>query len=272
MASPCFVAGASLLPRPAAPSAAPLCRVGPAARLSGAVRRPRQRSPRRAPTTVPAPSVPPTAPKTPPPPPPPSAPAEQYGVRDAAKGELYTVSDVRCGAFYQHPTDPYFYPMRRREIYTALCERVAGGTRCLVALDRTPPPDWAPFCGREGGLVVASLDLTLHHAASGRRVRFDAPRDGPERRLYVSSMAVRAEWRRRGLARKLLEQVEREAGRLGVAEIFLHVDMENAAAVALYAREGFKPAEGQCRIVPSWLAFLAKREHTLLRKRVAGLE
>ncbi len=191
-----------------------------------------------------------------------TSPPTRYITQDAATGELYSVADVRCSAFYAHATDQYFFPLRRREMYTALVERVAAGTRCLVVRDITPPPEWAPFTSKDGALVVASLDLTLHRNC-GTRISFDDA--DASCRLYVSSMAVREEWRRRGLASRLLFYVEQIAMEIGVSEINLHVDGCNDAAVQLYRTHSFSNANEARN---NWLNFLAKREHTLLRKYV----
>lgn len=45
--------------------------------------------------------------------------------------------------------------------------------------------------------------------------------------------------RRRGIARLLLARLLDEAGRRGAREVFLEVRVDNAAALALYDREGF---------------------------------
>lgn len=199
----------------------------------------------------------------------------RYAVRVAQASELYTVADIRCEAFYGSPKDPYYYPVRRREIYMAMRDRVDAGNRCLVVVDKTPDEKWLPFCAADGSLVVGSLDASLHAGGSGRRCRFPPPPRREERvegddlrRIYISSMAVREEWQNRGLAQRLLTMVDEIASQQGISEVFLHVDWENAPAVHLYQKCGFEcpqPNESALR-VPNWLSFLAKREHTLMRK------
>ncbi|MGD0798806.1 MAG: N-acetyltransferase [Acidobacteriaceae bacterium] len=56
---------------------------------------------------------------------------------------------------------------------------------------------------------------------------------------YVVTLDVAEAWRRRGLARRLMEEVEarmRAAGAVGMA---LHVSVENAAAIGFYAGMGY---------------------------------
>ena len=61
----------------------------------------------------------------------------------------------------------------------------------------------------------------------------------PGRRLYVSRLVVKPEYRRRGIGRSLVRFVLAKAAELGYAELSIGVDLENYAALRLYAREGF---------------------------------
>jgi len=58
--------------------------------------------------------------------------------------------------------------------------------------------------------------------------------------LHINNVAVRAQYRRRGIGIALLGQVIDEARRLGVKTAFLEVRSGNFAAQALYDRCGFK--------------------------------
>lgn len=202
-------------------------------------------------------------------------PNPRYIVRMANASELYTVADIRCEAFYGHPKDPHYYPVRRREIYMAMRDRIETGNRCLVAVDTQPPSDWEPFASNEG-LVVGSLDASLHRS-NGKRCRFSKTERIPwnlndnsdDIRMYVSSMAVRKHWQGRGLAQQLLKYVDEMAVVMGVNDIFLHVEWNNKPAVHVYTKNGFEVVgeEGR-KVIPKWMHFLAKKEHTLMHKRV----
>lgn len=150
----------------------------------------------------------------------------------------------------------------------AMRDRLASGNRCLVVLDVDPPEDWGPFTNEEGHLVVGSLDVSLHGEGSGKRVAFGASIKGEGFRIYVSSMAVRLEWQRRGLAQLLLNHVDELAQEFRVKDMFLHVEWDNVPAVRLYSKCGFVSTKNDDPLlIPKWLHFLAKREHTLMRKR-----
>ncbi|MCI0433106.1 MAG: ribosomal protein S18-alanine N-acetyltransferase [Gemmatimonadetes bacterium] len=55
----------------------------------------------------------------------------------------------------------------------------------------------------------------------------------------LGNVAVTAEWRRQGLATRLVTEYLRRQQRLGVRDVFLEVRRSNDAARALYARMGF---------------------------------
>ena len=60
--------------------------------------------------------------------------------------------------------------------------------------------------------------------------------------IHLLNLAVRDEYRRRGLARRLLKAMVSLGRRIGVGRIFLEVRPTNMAALALYRSFGFQPA------------------------------
>jgi [ribosomal protein S18]-alanine N-acetyltransferase len=60
--------------------------------------------------------------------------------------------------------------------------------------------------------------------------------------LHINNVAVRQDYRRLGIAKKLLDSVLDEAARMGARTAFLEVRAGNAPAQALYARCGFRIA------------------------------
>jgi ribosomal-protein-alanine N-acetyltransferase len=58
--------------------------------------------------------------------------------------------------------------------------------------------------------------------------------------LHINNVAVREQYRRRGIGRALLGRIVKEAERLGVKAAFLEVRHGNLAAQALYEQCGFK--------------------------------
>lgn len=187
----------------------------------------------------------------------------RYAIRIAKQAELYTAADIRCEAFYCAPSDVNYRPIRRREIYMAMQSRVGAGTCCVVLIDIDPPPKWRSLASSEG-LVVGTLDVTLHCSQSGKRTAFNSAPFDPYNDCvcaYLSSMAVRQDWQSRGLAQHLLSYTKHLVGQLGVCDVFLHVDWENTPAVHIYSKHGFRKVRHPTM---DWIHDLAKPEHTLM--------
>ena len=58
--------------------------------------------------------------------------------------------------------------------------------------------------------------------------------------LHINNVAVREQYRRRGIGQALLTRIIEEAARLGVTTAFLEVRSGNTSAQALYEKCGFK--------------------------------
>jgi GNAT superfamily N-acetyltransferase len=57
--------------------------------------------------------------------------------------------------------------------------------------------------------------------------------------LNIHDIAVSADYRRRGIARRLLDGIAREASKMGCCRLTLEVREDNPAATALYRSSGF---------------------------------
>ena len=77
-------------------------------------------------------------------------------------------------------------------------------------------------------------------------------------------MAVARSFRRRGAARALLRACERVVRRWGQRELFLHVDVGNAPAQALYEALGY----AQVGEDPWWWGVTGGDRRLLLRKEL----
>ena len=107
------------------------------------------------------------------------------------------------------------------------------------------------FVWTEGGRVVG----TLHVTRSGRHAR----------RWLISNVAVRVDYRGRGIARALMEAALDWAQEQGGESVFLRVRRDNAAAWSLYDSLGFQPL---LDAVDLWLAQVLRVQ----RVQVAGSE
>lgn len=61
----------------------------------------------------------------------------------------------------------------------------------------------------------------------------------PDRRIYVSRMIVKKEYRGRGIGSEILAFLIEKAKSMGYSEMSLGVDKDNVAALSLYRKYGF---------------------------------
>ena len=88
-----------------------------------------------------------------------------------------------------------------------------------------------PPSRQERGMVVGNASLM--------------PSPGNRYRLVICNVVVREEYRRQGIARRLMEEAIAEARRQGAEEAVLQVYQDNLAAMQLYTDLGFQPVAGE---------------------------
>jgi ribosomal protein S18 acetylase RimI-like enzyme len=81
--------------------------------------------------------------------------------------------------------------------------------------------------------------------------------------IYLSNLAVAGDWRRQGVATKLLQACERSARTRGFRRLYLHVMEDNGAARQLYHRAGYQFYQVD---QPWWDQLLQKPRRLLLSK------
>ena len=114
------------------------------------------------------------------------------------------------------------------------------GTLALVA-EISPSPSWGE--GRGGGLPGKPSLVNPHPnpppetgegivcAMAVYRIQYE--------QSDIITLAVRPEWRRKGIARTLLDEILRSVREKGAKSLFLDVEEGNRAAIALYEAAGF---------------------------------
>jgi GNAT superfamily N-acetyltransferase len=113
--------------------------------------------------------------------------------------------------------------------------------RVVGAMAAMPFSEWTPRARRFLRVTLRSIPpwrwpraLWLYRA-SGRT----AP-EPPTNCLYVDSLATAADWRRRGVARALLDDAERNARERGLRAVALDTWIDNRPARALYLSSGYE--------------------------------
>ncbi len=115
------------------------------------------------------------------------------------------------------------------------------GGQVAGAMAAMPYADWTPRAHAFLRVTLRSIPpwrwprAIAVYRASGRV----AP-EPPRSCFYVDSLATAVHFRRRGVARALLEEADRRARELRLAYVALDTWIDNHAARSLYARAGFR--------------------------------
>jgi ribosomal protein S18 acetylase RimI-like enzyme len=142
----------------------------------------------------------------------------------------------------------------------------------LAEVDGRPAAAMAAFPVEEAPeRSRAYIDLTLKTTPFWRwprvmRLYWVGGRASPrprERSFYVDALATDAAFRRRGAARALLDEAEREARERGLPAVSLDTTMTNDAARALYAQAGYDEVayRAPSRGLPGFVALLKPIRH-----------
>ncbi|MGF1521603.1 MAG: GNAT family N-acetyltransferase [Leptolyngbyaceae cyanobacterium] len=149
-------------------------------------------------------------------------------IRSAKIRDLPQLADVLAGSFY--PPLGWrrcFYPLLRFSIYEDLKQRLQAAQkhyRCLAAI--------ASCQTHLDDLVVGTVEMSCRRYSW---YAFNHPQQ-----IYLSNLAVREDYRRRGVARQLLQSAEHKAIDWGFREIYLHVMADNSRACHLYEQMGYR--------------------------------
>ncbi|KAK7380612.1 hypothetical protein VNO78_33127 [Psophocarpus tetragonolobus] len=184
-------------------------------------------------------------------------------VREARLEDYWGVAETHCKCFFPEYSFPLDFVVRiDRLVVAALAAMLAGFFRprdcrriCLVAVVGTSLEE--SFTFENGGLNIGDFDmkfsLNKSYVAGILTVDNNAdflPRKGPRRHrrtgiAYISNVAVRENFRRKGIAKKLIAKAESHARNWGCRAIALHCDFNNPVATVLYKGQGYK-----CIMVP----------------------
>ena len=137
----------------------------------------------------------------------------------------------------------------------------------LAELDGQPVAAMAAFPVAEAAARSrAYMDLTLRGTPFWRwpgvmRLYWMGGRASPtprERSLYIDALATDPAFRRRGAARALLEEAERQARERGLSAVSLDTTLANEPARALYASAGYDEVayRAPSRALPGFVALV----------------
>ncbi|WP_448561919.1 GNAT family N-acetyltransferase [Trichothermofontia sp.] len=185
----------------------------------------------------------------------------RFIARPAQPGDVGMLADILVESF--HPQTGWLrllYPLLRWGMYEDLRSRLYSRNpfyTCLVAVEVRERGEAETTVTTEG-VLVGTIEMTLRTAS------FWQPQGKPY--LYLSNLAIRAPYRRRGAAQQLLKACEQIACDWGFQDLYLHVLDNNHPAKRLYLKLGY-----QVKSAPLPLAYvlnLGRPQQLLLHKRV----
>ncbi|KDP44366.1 hypothetical protein JCGZ_20046 [Jatropha curcas] len=174
-------------------------------------------------------------------------------VREARLEDCWEVAETHCSSFFPNYSFPLDFVLRIDRLVAMLsgfsipsgCKRT-----CLVAVIGSSGDE--TFCFGNEDFKVGGFDgkFSLNRGYVTGILTVDTvadflPRKGPLRQrrtgiAYISNVAVREKYRRKGIAKRLIAKAEAQARSWGCRAIALHCDLNNSGATKLYKDQGFK--------------------------------
>ncbi|KAJ8765929.1 hypothetical protein K2173_020445 [Erythroxylum novogranatense] len=174
-------------------------------------------------------------------------------VREARLEDCWEVVETHCSSFFPEYSFPLDFVLRVDRLVAMLSGfSVPIGCRrtCLVAV--IGGSDYQAFVMGSEDLKIGGFDgkFSLNRGYVAGILTVDTvadflPRKGPLRQrrtgiAYISNVAVRERFRRKGIAKRLIAKAEAKARSWDCHAIALHCDLNNLGAIKLYRGQGFK--------------------------------
>lgn len=180
--------------------------------------------------------------------------------------EMDEVAEIQASAFHSPSPiwDSFFYKIFKAELLSALLYRIRHSPpdryACLVA-----EPDYhtveSGMHGMSENKLVGVVDAT---AFAGKDVLCHL--EGAEECLYVSGIAVSANYRRRKVATVLLKACDFLAFLWGFDYLVLRANVDDVGARTLYARAGYKVVYEDPPSISTWTG---REQFVLMVKRAS---
>ncbi len=182
-------------------------------------------------------------------------------IRAAQTKDLAGLTETLADSFHSRSGLMRFvYPLLWMGIYEDLRNRLRSASPhyvCLVAVSAEVTAEPGVI---EDECIVGTVEMALRPTHPWQRHQ--------PRYLYLSNLAVRSEYRRQGVAHRLLLRCEDIALKWGFDDLYLHVLENNYQARRLYLKAGYQLQQAE----PSWNAwFLRQPRRLFLHKHLSAI-
>ncbi len=185
-----------------------------------------------------------------------------FSIRVAASNDLAQLADILAMSFHSREGFvEWIYPVLRLGIYEDLKNRLRSKAEhyiCLVAELASREEGTQNYRSHRDRCITGTIEMALRSRFPWQIPSSDYP--------YLSNLAVHPEYRRQGVAQKLLANCEETAKEWGFSEIYLHVLENNHAARQLYYQAGYRLQQ----VDWNWTCWVFGQPRRLfLRKQIA---
>ncbi|PZU97667.1 MAG: GNAT family N-acetyltransferase [Pseudanabaena sp.] len=188
-----------------------------------------------------------------------------FTIRHANSKDVSHLSDILTESFYrssnrqvnflQRCFTDWVFPLLRYGIMLDLNSRFDDKTPRYACLVATHPANKSQ--------AIASLEICMRYVPTKTNRDFWLGRDA-QQYPYVFNLAVHPHWRRRGVAKQLLQASEQVVKQWGFSRLYMHVLEDNQPAMRLYDCVGYK-LHSQEGTINNWL--LGRPRRFLLQKK-----
>jgi len=161
----------------------------------------------------------------------------EFSIRDGQYGELIEVVDIIMRSFYNTTSDAWCLQLYRMAELNRLQQGfpyadTRGQHRMFVAVSKADDTN-----RREGKeKIVGFCDIDIRAPNRPTQYAFNP-------RPYLSDLCIDPDWRRRGVARKLIQACEEFCVKMKKNEVYIRVERSNEAGLKLYRGLGYDEIE-----------------------------
>ena len=189
-------------------------------------------------------------------------PSDELELRRAKLGDLQALTDLLTRSFHASNQPFWLQAILRFSIQEDLRQRLQNSPSshaCWVAIHRSTGDD-----SNESGHLVGTIEMGMRSPLTlGWPLNIETWLSPNHTFLYISNLAVASSFRRKGIAKQLLQRCEKTAITWEQPDLYLHVLENNQAARNLYDLAGF----GFERVDPSLESILFNRDRRQLWRK-----